>query len=65
MRVRYWRAQAEELLSLRRGHIIEKVRYIVPCGSLNWEVDVFSGDNRGLVMAEIELLRDPLPRESP
>jgi adenylate cyclase len=47
---------AEELILLRRGHIVEKVRYIVPCGNLNWEIDVFSGENLGLVIAEIELL---------
>jgi len=47
---------AEELISLRRGHIIEKVRYFVPCSDLTWEVDVFAGENLGLVMAEIELL---------
>lgn len=46
---------AEELISLRRGHIIEKVRYIVPAGDLTWEIDVFSGENLGLVIAEIEL----------
>ncbi len=49
-------SDAEELISLRRGHLIEKDRYIVPCGDLNWEIDVFSGENLGLVTAEIELL---------
>jgi adenylate cyclase len=49
-------SDAEELLSLRRGRIVEKVRYIVPNGNLNWEIDVFSGENFGLVTAEIELL---------
>jgi adenylate cyclase len=46
---------AEELISLRRSCVIEKVRHIVPHGNLNWEVDVFSGENQGLVVAEIEL----------
>ena len=46
---------AEELISLRRSYIIEKVRHIVPYGNLNWEVDVFTGENQGLVVAEIEL----------
>ena len=46
---------AEELISLRRSCVIEKVRHIVPYGNLNWEVDVFSGENQGLVVAEIEL----------
>ena len=48
-------SDAEELISLTRADIIEKVRYIVPCGNLNWEIDVFSGKNLGLVIAEIEL----------
>src|SRR5262245_5139592 len=46
---------ADELISLRRSYVIEKVRHIVPYGDLNWEVDVFSGENQGLVVAEIEL----------
>ena len=48
-------SDAEELISLTRADIIEKVRYIVPHDNLNWEVDVFSGENQGLVVAEIEL----------
>jgi adenylate cyclase len=47
--------EAEALMQLRQGAVIEKVRYLVPCGDLVWEVDVFSGENRGLVIAEIEL----------
>ena len=46
---------AEELISLRRSYVLEKVRHIVPYGNLNWEVDVFSGENQGLVLAEVEL----------
>src|SRR6516164_7624074 len=46
---------AEELISLRRSCVVEKVRHIVPYGNLNWEVDVFSAENQGLVVAEIEL----------
>ena len=34
---------------------IEKKRYIVPCCARLWEVDVFEGANKGLVLAEIEL----------
>jgi adenylate cyclase len=48
-------ADAEELISLRQGHIIEKIRYIVAGGDLTWEIDVFSGENLGLIIAEIEL----------
>src|SRR5215468_8673389 len=56
---------AEELIALRRSYIIEKVRYIVPYGNLNWEVDVFSGENLGLVMAEVELLDEKHQIELP
>ena len=47
--------EAEALIKLRQGSIIEKVRHVVPCGDLAWEIDVFFGDNFGLVIAEIEL----------
>ena len=50
-------ADAKELLELREGAIISKTRHIVRNGGLNWEVDVFDGDNTGLVIAEIELDR--------
>jgi len=45
-------SDAEELVSLSGGRIVEKVRHIVPCGNLNWEI---SGKNLGLVTAEVEL----------
>lgn len=37
------------------GPLIEKVRYLVPQPPHLWEIDVFSGENEGLVVAEIEL----------
>jgi adenylate cyclase len=40
---------------LCEGHLIEKTRYHVPCDDQLWEIDVFEGDNEGLVVAEIEL----------
>lgn len=44
------------MLDLRVGQIIEKTRYHVPAGNGRmWEVDEFSGDLAGLVLAEIEL----------
>jgi adenylate cyclase len=36
--------------------LIEKTRYHVPYADHLWEVDVFCGDNDGLVVAEIELV---------
>ena len=47
--------EAEALMQLRQGSVIEKVRYLIPHGELAWEVDVFEGENLGLVIAEIEL----------
>jgi adenylate cyclase len=35
--------------------LIEKVRYRITHGGLTWEVDEFLGQNRGLVIAEVEL----------
>jgi len=46
---------AEILLAHRRGSIVEKTRHIVPHAGSTWEVDVFAGENAGLVIAEIEL----------
>ena len=46
---------AKELLELRDGALIDKTRYLVKVGDHVFEVDVFSGDNDGLVMAEVEL----------
>lgn len=34
---------------------LEKTRYKVPHAGKLWEVDVFEGDNEGLIVAEIEL----------
>lgn len=46
---------AEELMLQREGSIISKVRHIVPMDGFNWEIDVFDGENTGLIIAEIEL----------
>ena len=46
---------AEALLRLCRQPLIEKVRYFIPYAKHMWEVDVFMGENAGLVTAEVEL----------
>lgn len=38
--------------------LIEKIRYKINFGGLIWEVDEFTGDNRGLVVAEVELTNE-------
>ncbi len=46
---------ARQLLQLcPEGHI-DKTRHEVPHGDHTWEVDVFHGDNEGLILAEVEL----------
>lgn len=47
---------ATEMMALAEGAVIDKVRHIVPHGGLDWEIDVFTGDNAGLVIAEVELV---------
>ncbi len=47
--------EAEALMQLRQGSVIEKLRHVVPWGDLAWEIDVFAGENAGLMIAEIEL----------
>lgn len=51
-------SDAEGLMGLCTGRIIDKHRYIVPAGDgMKWEVDVFHGVHEGLVLAEIEMER--------
>jgi adenylate cyclase len=58
-------SDAQELLTLREGHLIEKTRYHVRCVGQLWEVDVFWGDNEGLTTGEIELQSIDQPFERP
>ena len=55
------------LLSQTTSGIIEKTRHLVKNtdGKHIWEVDVFHGDNEGLVMAEIELSDPNEPFDKP
>ena len=47
--------EASQLIALCESGLIDKTRYIVPYGDHTFEVDVFHGDNEGLVIAEVEL----------
>src|SRR5690606_12968396 len=49
------RDEAEDMLRHAVGKVIEKVRYKVPHEGHVWEVDVYDGAHRGLVIAEVEL----------
>ena len=58
-------SDAEELLENAIGIVIEKTRYRVPHEGFVWEVDVFAGAHRGLIIAEVEMEAEtdspPLP----
>ncbi len=49
--------EAKALMTICEPGIVEKTRWLVPSedGKHTWEIDVFEGDNKGLIMAEIEL----------
>jgi adenylate cyclase len=47
--------EAEALLRLCEHTIIDKTRYDIPIGKHLFEVDVFAGNNAGLIIAEVEL----------
>ena len=51
-------AEALTLIELRDGGLLSKVRHIVRHGGTRWEIDVFEGDNAGLVIAEVELAHE-------
>jgi len=48
--------EAEALFKLCEPGIVEKYRYLIKNGNLTFEVDEFLGDNKGLLVAEIELI---------
>ena len=49
-------ADAEAMLrDFSLGPVIAKTRYFVEHQGHTWEVDVFEGDNAGLIVAEVEL----------
>jgi adenylate cyclase len=58
-------ADAEGLLALCDGPLVEKTRHLVRVGDTLWEVDEFAGDNAGLVVAEVELMAEDQPFARP
>lgn len=48
--------EAQELLqTLCDRPVIEKTRYKIDYAGLTWEIDEFTGENQGLILAEVEL----------
>lgn len=58
-------ADAEALLELCDGPLIDKTRYRVDYAGHTWEIDEFYGDNQGLIVAEIELDTEETVFEKP
>jgi adenylate cyclase len=56
---------AEQLLKLCDGPLIEKTRHSVSFAGMTWEVDEFHGANAGLVIAEVELHTEDQTFEKP
>jgi CYTH domain-containing protein len=54
-----------EILDAFTKHGTEKTRYRIPVSGKTWEVDVFVGDNEGLIVAEIELESEDEKFEKP
>lgn len=57
--------EANTLLDLCPGDVVEKRRFQIPHGGLTWEIDVYRGHNEGLVVAEVELDREDRRIERP
>jgi CYTH domain-containing protein len=49
---------ADAMLEICEGAVVDKIRYLIDVAGRTWEVDVFAGANAGLVMAEVELDRE-------
>ena len=47
--------EAQALLELCETGVIDKTRYLISKGKHTFEVDIFEGENKGLIIAEIEL----------
>ena len=59
-------SEANEILEhLCRRPLIEKIRYRISFEGLTWEVDEFRGENRGLIVAEVELNDEKQPVAKP
>ena len=58
-------SDAQGMLAICDGPILDKTRHRIEHGGRTWEVDVFGGANAGLVVAEVELQSEDEPFELP
>lgn len=54
-----------ELLKLCKKYVLSKTRYVVLYKDSIWEIDVFEKENKGLIIAEIELEKESQNFEKP
>lgn len=57
--------EAESLLQICESGVIDKIRYDIELGNHTFEVDVFEGENKGLIIAEVELQSENESFEKP
>ncbi|WP_299618362.1 CYTH domain-containing protein [uncultured Tenacibaculum sp.] len=57
--------EAQDLFELCEKGIIEKYRYLITIGNHTFEVDEFLDDNKGLLIAEVELSSESENFEKP
>jgi adenylate cyclase len=57
--------EGNEILDNFATSLIKKTRYEIEYAGHTWEVDVFTGDNTGLIVAEIELRHEDEQFEKP
>jgi adenylate cyclase len=58
-------ADGAALIGMRESGLVEKLRHKLPWYGLTWEIDVFLGENQGLIIAEIELPHEDCEFEKP
>ncbi|AEM70243.1 adenylate cyclase [Allomuricauda ruestringensis DSM 13258] len=58
-------AEATNLIDLCEAGILEKIRFEVPFGNHLYEVDEFLSENKGLILAEVELNHEDERFEKP
>lgn len=58
-------SHARALADLRQGSALEKQRFKAEYAGRTWEIDVYSGENEGLVLAEVELASETAPVDLP
>ena len=48
-------SDAKKIVSISNSNFTEKIRHIIYFDSIKWEIDEFLGDNKGLLIGEVEL----------